>query len=108
MADTTKTGTPGNSPAATVPHTPGPWTASGCRVLASPPGWPDLDIGYALDIHPTKRAALANARLMAASPALLAALLALVGAVRDGEPALMAVATLGAVAALALAVGGAQ
>ena len=105
MANTTasKTGKPGNSPI--VFHTQGPWTANGCRVLASPPGWQDVDIGFALDIYPTKRAAQANARLMAASPALLGAVVSLMFAALDDDPAVTAQALRQAVAVLALVEG---
>jgi hypothetical protein len=104
MADTfPQSGKPGNS--RIVLHTPGPWTANGCRVLASPPGWQDIDIGFALDNYPTKRAAQANARLMAASPALLGAVVALVFAVMDDDPAVMAQALRQAVGALVLVEG---
>jgi hypothetical protein len=106
MADTfPQSGKPGNSPI--VLHTPGPWTANGCRVLASPPGWQDVDIGYAMDIYPTKRAAQANARLMAASPALLGAVVSLVFAALDDDPAVTAQALRQAVAVLVLVEGGA-
>jgi hypothetical protein len=102
MANTTasKTGAPGNS--RIVFHTPGPWTADDGCIYAS--GTP-VALAYSTTV--SAQESDANARLMAASPALLGAVVALVFAVMDDDPAVMAQALRQAVGALALVEGGA-
>ncbi len=104
MADTTapKTGaTPGNS--TIVFHTPGPWTAERGCIYAENVVLAEVYSG-ATD---TILEARANARLMAASPALLGAVVSLVFAAMDTDPAVMAQALRQAVGALALVEGSA-
>ncbi len=97
MANTTasKTGKTGNSPI--VLHTPGPWTADDGCIYAS--GTP-VALAYSTTV--SAQESDANARLIASAPALLGAMVALMFAALDDDPADTAQALRQAVGALAL------
>ena len=104
MTDTLKPGTPGNTPVSSVfcaGHTPGDWTTERGDIFAG-----DYRIAQVFSgATETQAESDANARLMAAAPDLLAAvlaLLALMAAMLGGEHALQAEAMRKAAVVLAL------
>ena len=103
MADTTtpKTGaTPGNSPFI-FSHTKAPWTAERGCIFAGEVSIAQVFSGAVA----TQAEADANARLIASAPALLGAMVALMFAALDDDPAVTAQALRQAVAVLALVEG---
>jgi hypothetical protein len=102
MANTTASKTGASLGNSRIVFTPGPWTADNGCIYAS--GRP-VALAYSTTV--SAQESDANARLIASAPALLGAMVALMFAALDDDPAVTAQALRQAVAVLALVEGGA-